>query len=145
MQLTANFSLAEMTASQTATRQGIVNTPSQDVIDNLGRVAAVLEQIRALVGAPIHVSSGYRAPALNRAVGGAANSAHVLGLAADITVPSMTPQQLAKAIKAGGIEFDQLIYEGTWVHVGLATGAPRNQVLTATFTGGRASYSAGIA
>ena len=144
MNLSQNFTLAELTASQTATRQGIDNTPEQGVIDNLVRVAGVLEQIRALVGAPIHVSSGYRAPALNRAVGGAANSAHVLGLAADIEVPGMTPQQLAQAIEAGGIEFDQLIYEGAWVHVGLSAGAPRNQVLTATFLGGRASYSAGI-
>ncbi|WP_348698465.1 D-Ala-D-Ala carboxypeptidase family metallohydrolase [Duganella fentianensis] len=77
-------------------------------------------------------------------MGGAANSAHQIGLAADITAPGLTPRALAALILQSGIEFDQLIYEGTWVHVGLSSGAPRSQVLTASFSGGHASYAAGI-
>jgi len=143
--LSEHFTLEEMTASQTAVRKGIDNTPSASVVENLRRVAGTLEQIRALVGAPVHVSSGYRSPELNAAVGGARDSAHLQGLAADIEVPGMTPQELAKAIEGAGIQFDQLIYEGTWVHVGLAAGPLRGQVLTATFNGGRATYTEGIA
>lgn len=145
MNLSEHFTLDELTASQTAVRKGIDNTAPPAVVENLRRVAAVLEQIRALVGKPVTVSSGYRCPALNAAVGGARYSAHMQGLAADITVVGLTPKALAKAIIDAGIVFDQLIYEGTWVHIGLAAGAPRSQVLTATFTGGHAAYTEGIA
>ena len=145
MNLSPHFTLAELVESQTAARKGIDNTPPPAAVAGLVRVAALLEQVRALVGGPITVSSGYRCPALNKAIGGAANSAHVLGLAADITAPGMTPQALAKLIQGAGLPFDQLIYEGTWVHVGLSAGPPRRQVLTATFIDGRASYSVGIA
>ncbi len=145
MNLSPNFSLDELTASQTATRQGIDNTPSPAVRANLVRVANMLEQVRALVDAPIRVSSGYRSPALNQAIGGASNSAHVLGLAADITAAGISPKQLAIAIRDAGLDFDQVIWEGTWVHLGLSVGKARKQVLTATFTGGRARYSEGIA
>lgn len=145
MNLTPHFTLAELVESQTATRKGIDNTPPPAVVAGLTRVAQLLEQVRALVGGPINVSSGYRSPALNKAVGGAVNSAHVLGLAADITAPGLSPKALAKMIQRAGLEFDQLIYEGTWVHIGLSASSPRRQVLTATFSGGRASYSVGIA
>ncbi|MEM4986187.1 D-Ala-D-Ala carboxypeptidase family metallohydrolase [Collimonas sp. H4R21] len=104
-----------------------------------------MELVRVLVGKPIFVSSGYRSPAVNRIVGGASNGAHVLGLAADIHCSGVTPKQLANAIKVSGIAFDQLIYEGTWVHIGLSDGTPRQQVLTAVFDNGRASYLVGIA
>lgn len=144
MNLAPHFTLAELVESQTATRKGIDNTPSPAIIAGLARVAAMLEQVRTLVGGPITVSSGYRCPALNKAVGGASNSAHVLGLAADITAPGMSPQALAKLIQRAGLAFDQLIYEGTWVHIGLSASSPRRQVLTATFVGGKASYSVGI-
>ena len=145
MNLSTHFTLAELVESQTAIRKGIDNTPPPAAIAGLTRIAQLLEEVRALVDGPITVSSGYRCPALNKAVGGAANSAHVLGLAADITAPGITPQALAKMIQRAGLAFDQLIYEGSWVHIGLSAGAPRRQVLTATFSGGRASYSVGIA
>jgi len=140
-----NFSLEELVASQIAARRRIDNRPPQPVVENLRRLAGLLEQIRKVVGKPITISSGYRSPALNAAVGGAGNSAHMQGLAADITVGGLAPKALAKAIIAAGITFDQLIYEGTWVHVGLAAGAPRNQVLTATFAQGGVIYTPGIA
>ena len=144
MQLSKNFSLAELTASQVATRKGIDNAPAPAIVANLTRLAALLEQVRALVGGPITVSSGYRSPALNKAVSGAANSAHVLGLAADISTAKLTPKALALLIWQSGIIFDQLIYEGTWVHIALSAGAPRRQVLTAKFAGGGVTYVAGI-
>ena len=144
MQLSKNFSLAELVASQVATRQGIDNAPAPASVANLTRLAALLEQVRAVVGAPITISSGYRSPALNKAVGGAANSAHVLGLAADISTAKLAPKALALLIRQSDIAFDQLIHEGTWVHIGLSTGVPRRQVLTAKFAGGGVSYVAGI-
>ena len=144
MNLSPHFSLAELVSSQVATRKGIDNTPAPAIVANLTRLAALLEQVRALVGAPIAISSGYRSPALNRAVGGAASSAHVLGLAADISTAKLAPKALALLIRQSDIAFDQLIYEGTWVHIGLSTGALRRQVLTAKFAGGGVSYVAGI-
>ena len=144
MNLSAHFTLEELTASQTATRRGIDNTPPATVLGNLRRLAGLLEQVRAAVGLPIRVSSGYRCSVLNRAIGGATNSAHMTGLAADITAPSLSPRQLAAAIIAAGVKFDQLIYEGAWVHIGLSAGEPRNQVLTAHFAGGRVNYTEGI-
>ncbi|QDG69437.1 D-Ala-D-Ala carboxypeptidase family metallohydrolase [Janthinobacterium tructae] len=144
MNLSPHFSLAELVSSQVATRKGIDNAPAPAIVANLTRLAALLEQVRALVGAPITISSGYRSPALNKAVGGASSSAHVLGLAADIGTAKLTPKALALVIRQSDIAFDQLIYEGTWVHIGLSTGAPRRQVLTAKFAGAGVSYVAGI-
>lgn len=144
MNLTPHFSLAELTASDTAVAKKIDNTAPPAVVANLTRLAGVLEQVRTLVGAPIKVSSGYRAPALNKAVGGAANSMHALGLAADISTAAMTPKALARLIQQSDIQFDQLIYEGTWVHIGLSTGKPRRQVLTAKFGPGGTTYVSGI-
>lgn len=144
MNLTPHFSLAELTASDTAVAKKIDNTARPDVVKNLKRVAEMLEQVRALVGAPIRVSSGYRAPALNKAVGGAANSMHVLGLAADISTSAMSPKKLAWLISQSDIVFDQLIYEGTWVHIGLSVGKPRQQILTAQFGPGDTTYANGI-
>jgi hypothetical protein len=142
--LSPHFSLAELVSSQVATGKGIDNAPAPAIVANLTRLAALLEQVRALVGAPIAISSGYRSPALNKAVGGAANSAHVLGLAADISTAKLTPKALALLIRQSDIAFDQLIYEGTWVHIALSVGALRRQVLTAKFAGGGVSYVAGI-
>ncbi|MBY0241765.1 MAG: DUF882 domain-containing protein [Burkholderiaceae bacterium] len=144
MNLSEHFTLEELVASQLAARQRIDNRPTPVVVENLRRVAGVLEQIRALVGKPVMVSSGYRSPALNKAVGGAPASGHLDGLAVDITVPGMTARELAAAIRHSGIVLDQLIYEGDWVHVGLTNGKPRRQVLTARFGPGGTTYSQGI-
>lgn len=144
-QLTTHFALAELCASQAATRLHMDNRPGPGEVQNLQRVARTLEEIRMLVDRPIIVSSGYRAPAVNKAVGGSNNSAHMRGLAADINAQGMTARELAVRIKNSNIEFDQLIFEGTWVHVGLSEGKPRRQVLTATFTQSGVTYSQGIA
>lgn len=144
MQLTTHFTLEELIASQEATRRNINNYPRPGYIANLERLAGVLEQVRDLAKAPIIVSSGYRSPALNKVVGGAPSSAHLQGLAADINGFNMHPRDLALAILEAQIPFDQLIYEGSWVHLGISTGKWRNEVLTARFVAKRAKYFQGI-
>lgn len=147
--LTDHFSLAELTQSETAARRGINNTPAPAVVDALTRTAQTLEQVRTLLGSrPVLVSSGYRSPALNAAVGGAPNSAHMLGLAADFSCPGFgSPLEVCRKLAASGLVFDQLIQEGTWVHLGLAPAGqkPRQQVLTAQFGGLATTYAAGLA
>ena len=145
MRLTEHFTLEEFVNSQIATRRRLDNTPSPQVIENLKRVAEVLEQVRELVKRPIIISSGYRSPSLNVAVGGAAKSAHVNGLAADINAVGLSAHDLAQMIAASPILFDQLIFEGTWVHVGLSEKVPRRQVSTAHFGSSGTTYVAGIA
>lgn len=133
MYLSEHFTLSELTASETAARRGLDNTPSAAAQGNLKRLAGVLEEIRALQGRPLIVTSGYRSPAVNRAVGGSPSSAHMTGLAADISMPPLTPFELGQLIIGAGIEFDQLIHEyRSWVHIGLAPEGqtPRRQQLT---------------
>lgn len=144
MNLSKHFTLAEFTTSDTATRKGIVNTPTPEQVENLKMVASTLEVIRELVQQPVHVSSGFRCPALNKATGGSAKSAHMEGLAADIWVEGMPAKALARKIADAGIPVDQLIYEGSWVHIGLALEILRHQVLTAAFINGKAQYSVGL-
>lgn len=133
MRLSAHFVLGEFTRSSTATKRGIDNTPSQAHLANLRELAATLELVRSVLGHPIHISSGYRSPALNRAVGGSVTSDHANGLAADFTCPGFgSVQPVCEAILAAGIQFDQLIYEQgatEWVHLGIGT-RMRRQVLS---------------
>jgi hypothetical protein len=120
--LSENFTLDEFVVSQTAARRGIENTLSPEVLANLKRLAQALETVRsALGGVTVLISSGYRAPALNRAVKGARNSAHVLGLAMDFAAPRFgTVLQTAKAAAACGAAHDQIIHEyGRWVHLAI--------------------------
>lgn len=138
--LSPNFSLAELTVSQAATRAGLRNVPVGSALANLTRLARTLEQVRSLLfNAPILVSSGFRSPAVNNLVGGSFKSAHMQGLAADFVAPKYgRPRDVAEAIRDSAIQFDQLIFEGTWVHLAIADVAavPRRQVLTAVFRGG---------
>ncbi|MGF6697603.1 zinc D-Ala-D-Ala carboxypeptidase [Paraburkholderia sp. MM5496-R1] len=147
--LTDHFSLAELTQSETAARRRIDNTPSPAVVEHLTRTAQTLEQVRTLLGSrPVLVSSGYRSPALNAAVGGAANSAHMTGLAADFICPGFgSPLEICRKIAASSIAFDQLIQEGTWAHIGLppAGTKARQQILTANFGPGATTYTNGLA
>jgi zinc D-Ala-D-Ala carboxypeptidase len=145
MNLTDHFTLEEFTVSNTAARMGIDNTPnSARVRGNLTRTAQLMERIREALGQPIIVTSGYRSPALNRAVGGVATSAHTEGLACDFICPAFgTPLDVCRGLEpyVEALGIDQLIYEHTWVHVGLLEAAPRHQVLTLVPGGG---YVAGI-
>ena len=132
MQLTPHFTLEELTVSDTARRKGIDNSPTPAHLRNLRRTAALLEEIRALFGVPLEITSGYRNPRVNALVGGVPTSAHALGLAADFHVQGIDDLEAARRVRDSGIVFDQLIHEaGRCVHVGLpAAGKPlRRQVL----------------
>jgi zinc D-Ala-D-Ala carboxypeptidase len=146
MMLSEHFNLNEFTASETATRKGIDNTPPAVVTEKLRMLAATLEQVRSLLGNnSIRISSGYRCLALNRAIGSGDLSAHVLGYAVDFTCPKFgTPKEVANKIAESPIKFDQIIYEGTWIHLSVD---PRNrrEVLTAHFGKGKTKYTKGIA
>jgi Peptidase M15 len=119
LNLTTNFTLNEATFSQAAERAGINNTPSPVVLANIKNAANSLQEIRDFLGAPIRVSSWYRNSATNKIVGGAKNSAHLLGWAIDFDCESLgTPLQVALKIAKSDIRFDQLIHEfGRWVHI----------------------------
>lgn len=144
MKLTEHFTLEELTTSDYAVRHGIANVPSEQIVTSLRVLASGLEQVRALLGHPMVVSSGYRCPMLNRAVGGSTTSDHMIGLAADFVCPGFgTPLEIARAIEASDIAFGQLIQEGTWVHISFSP-FERRTVLTAHFSNGRASYSPGL-
>ena len=135
MNLSPNFTLDELTVSQTAARLGLSNVPPPAVVGELRRLAeTILQPLRNHLGRPVVVSSGYRSPDVNRAVGGALASAHMSGRAADITVPGMTPLEVCQAIRAMGLPFDQLLHEfRAWTHVAIAPPgvAPRGELLTA--------------
>lgn len=118
MNLSPNFTLQELTHSDAAVRQGWENNPDANEINNLTRLAELLEQVRTLLGKPIMINSGYRCKQVNDSVGSKDSSQHRIGCAADIRVPSMTPSQVCEAIKASDIQFDQLIREfDSWTHI----------------------------
>lgn len=147
MKLSEHFSLEELTVSETAARKGLDNTPKGDALENLTRLAAFLETVRALLGKPIHVNSAYRAPEVNASVGGSKTSQHCLGLAADLRVSGMTPDEVVRVIKASGLVYDQLIREfsdpvkgGGWTHISIPPDnkAARKQALIIDSAGTRA-------
>ena len=129
---TKYFTLSELIHSSTATNRGWSNTPTPVALSNLHRLMVYLDEIREAYGAPIRVSSGYRSPRLNKAVGGVSDSQHLYGLAADLVTEDLP--RLFEVIRALG-GFDQLIWEhprrGPWVHVSIAPTdrPPRGQVL----------------
>jgi uncharacterized protein YcbK (DUF882 family) len=137
MKLSQHFSLEEMTKSQTGSRKGIDNTPSEKEIQNLKLLCEnVLEKIRIHFGRPVTVNSGYRGPKLNKAIGGAKNSQHMTGQAADIEIAGMSNKILFCWIR-DNLDFDQLILEfhkedvpdSGWVHVSWNSQGNRKQVL----------------
>jgi uncharacterized protein YcbK (DUF882 family) len=134
MNLSPNFTLDELTASQTAARKGLDNTPNATEVANLVRVASLLEEVRALLNKPILINSGFRSKAVNDAVGSRDTSQHRLGCAADIRVPGMTPREVVEACIEANIGYDQIIEEfGSWTHISVpntASTAPRRQALT---------------
>jgi hypothetical protein len=148
MKLSANFSLAELT--KTNVRQ-FDNTPSMQVIDNLQvLVDSVLQPIRNKFG-PVTVTSGYRSPEVNKAIGGSTTSDHCFGFAADFEVVGVDNKELARWV-ADNLKFKQLILEfytkgvpdSGWVHVSYDKTNLTQKVMTATKVGGRTVYSPGI-
>ena len=143
MQLSPNFSLAELTASETAERHGIDNTPSQEIVENLKHLAAALQEVRTLLGnKPIHINSGYRSIEVNAKLGSKPTSDHCKGLAADFICPSFgTPDEIVRAVMGSAIPYKQVIREfDRWVHFAVpAPGEePRRQALIIDKQGTRA-------
>ena len=141
--LSPHFTLSEFIASDTAAMQGIDNTPDAAALDQLEMTANLMELVRAICSSnPVLISSGYRCAALNSAVGGASNSAHLYGCAVDFTVPAYgSVLEVCQAIEPFLAEWgvDQLIYENeSWVHIGRAippSTAPRCECLTINSSG----------
>jgi len=142
--LTNHFTYEEVTFSPYATRNGIDNSLPPELTANVERQAELMEKIRYELNAPIHITSWYRCSELNKAIGGAAASFHQYGLACDFVSSFGPPLKICEAILKTKIEFDQLIDEGTWVHVGLSSDLLRNEVLTARFPHGKAVYTHGL-
>ena len=134
--LSPHFTLAEFLKSETANARGIENVvANNEHMANLYTTASIMELVRAKLGnKPVLVTSGYRCPELNAAVGGVSDSQHALGQACDFVCPQFgTPLDIATAIAQSSILFDQLIYENTpgavWVHISQRPN-PRRQVLS---------------
>lgn len=150
VKLSENFTLPEFIDSDTAVRLGIKNVPGYVEMGNLYYLAERMEAVREALGdVPILISSGYRSPALNAAIGGSPTSAHCKGLAVDFRAPAFgTPLAIAQALapRVDALQIDQMIHEGRWVHCGFAEpeGAPRGQVLTADFTPSGVRYRKGL-
>jgi hypothetical protein len=143
-QLSDHFTLEELIFSSTATAKGIDNTPTGETVEHMRELAAGLELVRAMLGQSMHIDSGYRCPALNQAVRGVPTSAHTTGYAADFICPQFgSPLQIVRRIAASDLIFDQVIQEGTWVHISFSP-TRRHQVLTAHFIDGRATYQSGV-
>ena len=131
MQLSEHFTLEELT--HTDHRQ-FDNTPNATEMANLVRLAAFLEEVKSVLGnKPVMINSAFRCKEVNDAVGSKDSSQHRIGCAADIRVPSMTPDEVVKAVIASGIGYDQIIREfDRWTHISIPSVAgdnPRKQAL----------------
>ncbi len=139
MQLSEHFTLEELT--HTDHRQ-FDNTPNASEVANLVRLAALLEEVKTVIGGkPIIVNSAFRCKQVNDAVGSKDTSQHRIGCAADIRIPNMTPNEVVKAVIESGIGYDQIIREfDRWTHISVpntAGGNPRRQSLIIDRTGTR--------
>lgn len=153
MQLSEHFNLREFTKSETAMRRGIDNTPGPEHAENLQKVCEnILEPVRNHFGRPVRINSGYRGPALNKAVGGSSKSQHCNGQAVDFEIDGLPNPELAQWV-VDNCEFDQIILEfynpkegpnSGWVHASYVEGNNRRQILTAVMEGGKTVYKPGF-
>lgn len=152
MNLTKNFTLAEMTKSETALRHGMDNIPGDVEITNLKTLCEkVLQPVRDHYAKGVKVNSGFRAPAVNQKVGGSPTSDHCKGQAADIEIPSVPNAELAQWI-SDNLEYTQLILEfytpgvpdSGWVHVSYDPANLKKQNLTAVKRDGKTVYLQGL-
>ena len=153
MKLSPNFSLEELTVSDYAARHELDNTPANEHLYNLKRLAAFLESLRAVLGKPISINSAYRSPQVNAAIKGSKTSQHCHGTAADIRVAGMLPDQVVRRIIASTLPYDQVIREfsdpvrgGGWTHVSIANtvdAKPRKMALIIDKQGTRPYKSGG--
>jgi zinc D-Ala-D-Ala carboxypeptidase len=146
MNLSPNFTLEEMTVSETAARHGIDNMPDNDALMNLRRLALFLEEVRTVLGVPLRINSAFRSVEANRLVGGKSTSQHCRGAAADIRVKGMTPDQVVRAIIKAKLPYDQVIREfDSWTHVSISNTKdekPRKMALVIDKNGTRPFQSA---
>lgn len=126
---TLNFKISELIHSDTANNHKISNIPDTNSLDCLlDLIFYVLQPLRNKIGKPIIINSGFRNAQVNKLVGGAANSQHTKGQAADIVVKGLSVTSLIDLIKKSGIEYDQLINEyNNWVHISFVKGKNRKQ------------------
>jgi len=152
MNLTENFTLSEMTKSETALRYDMDNSPPQEITSNLQALAVhVLQPVRDHYGKGVKVNSGYRSPDVNAKVGGSRTSDHCRGMAADIEIPGVPNHELAEWVKAN-LPYTQLILEfytrgvpdSGWVHVSYDPANLKKQDLTAVKEGGKTVYLPGL-
>ena len=134
MNITPNFTLDELTASESAERNGWDNTPNDAELENLKRLADMLEQVKVVLGGkPIMINSAFRSKKVNDSVGSKDTSQHRIGCAADIRVPGMTPDEVVRKVIASGIGYDQVIREfDRWTHISVPNSvdtSPRKQAL----------------
>jgi hypothetical protein len=148
MKLTSNFSLSELTKSQTAERKGINNTPSAEHQENLKLLCeSVLQPVRDHFGKVVTISSGYRSPELCTAIGSKITSQHAKGQAADFEIFGVSNKSLADYINSE-LHYDQLILEywnesdpnSGWVHCSFSEGQNRKQYLRAYKEDGKTKY-----
>jgi hypothetical protein len=131
MQISDHFTLDELTHTD---HREFDNTPNENELANLKRLAAFLEQVKEVLGGkPIMVNSAFRSKPVNDAVGSRDTSQHRIGCAADIRVPGMTPDEVVKTVMAAGLGYDQIIREfDRWTHISIPNnpeGKPRQQAL----------------
>ncbi len=152
MNLTANFSLHELTKSETALRLDLDNTPDDEATENLRMLCEmVLQPVRDHYGKGVKVNSAYRSPESNAAVGGSKTSDHCKGMAADIEIPGVANADLAQWIM-DNLDYTQLILEfytpgipdSGWVHVSYDPANLKKQELTATKVAGKTTYLPGL-
>jgi hypothetical protein len=152
MQLTTNFSLHELTKSETALRMGLDNTPDDEATENLRLLCEkVLQPVRDHFGKGVKVNSAYRSPESNAAVGGSKTSDHCKGMAADIEIPGVANAELAQWIM-DNLDYTQLILEfytpgipdSGWCHISYDPANLKNQELTATKVAGKTTYLPGL-
>jgi hypothetical protein len=153
MNLSANFTLKELTRSETATRLGLDNTPNAEALENLKLLCEkVLQPVRDHFGKSVTVNSGYRSPESNAAVGGSKTSDHCKGQACDLEIDGIPNPELAQWIM-DNLDYTQLILEfytpggdpnAGWVHVSYDPNNLKKQELTATKIAGKTTYLQGL-
>ena len=152
MHLTKNFTLEELTKSETALRFDLDNEPNDEQLANLVALCeCVLQPVRDHFGKGVKVNSGLRTPEVNAKVGGSKTSDHCKGMAADIEIPGIANAELAQWI-TDNLEFRQVILEfytpgipdSGWVHVSYNPADNKKQVLTATKQNGKTVYLQGL-
>jgi len=131
MNLSTHFTLEELTHTD---HREYENTPNETELENLKRLAAFLEDVKAALGGkPVMVNSAFRSKQVNDAVGSKDSCQHRIGCAVDIRVPGLTPDEVVRTVIAAGLPYDQIIREfDRWTHISVpsvAGAAPRKQAL----------------